>query len=89
MTFPLWYILVPYAAILLFGLLFLFFNLFHLLRYGIESGKTLALMGVYVVSFLLVAGASLFFLSSFNWRQEVDPLQLLPFNPENTKTFGV
>jgi len=89
MIFPLWYILVPYAAILLFGLLFLFFNVFHLLRYGIENGKTTALIAVYICSFLLVVGGSLLFLTSFTWNQDVDMLELLPFNSENTKTFGV
>lgn len=89
MTFPIWYILVPWSAILFFAALFLFFNVFHLLRYGIEPGKTYSIIGAYLGSFaLILLGSAVLFLQ-FDWKYEVSPSDLLPINSEATSTFGL
>jgi hypothetical protein len=90
MSFPLWYILVPYAAILFFGALFVFFNVFHLLRYGIETGKTYALIALYIFSFILIVGVSALMLSAFTWNAEIAPLEFIPFiHSDKASTFGL
>ena len=79
MTFPLWYVLIPFAVIVLFAALFLFFNVFHLMRYGIGSG-TYVIIVVYILGFVGILGISLFLLSAFPWGSEVNPIELLPFD---------
>lgn len=89
MTFPLWYILLPYAAVLLVAALFLFFNLFHLMRYGLEANKTYALMGLYVASFCVVLGLTAFLFSSFDWTSNVSLSDIVPVNTSSSHNYGL
>lgn len=89
MTFPLWYILVPYSAVVFFAAIFLFFNVFHLYRYGIEAGKTYGLVATYTISFLVILGLSAGLLLTYDWNYEVAPEALLPFSDEATRNYGL
>jgi hypothetical protein len=89
MTFPLWYLLVPYIAVVAFAALFLFFNVFHMWRYGIEAGKTWGLISVYVGSFIVLIGFSVLLLLPVDWEKEVSPLELLPLRSGVTSDYGL
>jgi hypothetical protein len=75
---PLWYLILPFVIVSLFALLFLFFNIFHLKRYAITGWKTEALIGLYVVGFLIIFGIGAAILSSYDWFLVVDAADLLP-----------
>lgn len=89
MTFPLWYILIPLLAIVLFAGLFLFFNLFHLARYAVDATRTYVLMGAYVGSFVLVLCFTAYLLLPFDWTSEVSLSDLIPFSNENSEIYGL
>jgi uncharacterized membrane protein len=77
-SFPIVYILIPFGLILLLGVIFFFFNVFHIKRYAIQSPATSMLLAIYFVSF----GALLAFIGGFmltvDWSEEFEPKDLLP-----------
>ena len=71
-------LLIPFGAVTLFSGLFLFFNLFHLWRYGVEGTGTTLLALSYVVIFGLVIGLTLGFLAPFSWSGTFSLADLIP-----------
>lgn len=80
MSFPLWFLLVPYAAVLLFSGIFLFFNVFHVLRYGVDDLATRGVAVAYVIGFLVVVVASVWILGGFDWTYLPTLRDILPFS---------
>lgn len=76
--FPLYYILIPYFFFLLVSVIFLFFNIFHLARYGIFEFGTKALMLFDVVIFTVIVIFTLLMFSLIPWASLVDIGDLLP-----------
>lgn len=67
MAIPLAILLIPYAAIIGIGGLFLIFNLYDMGKFGLESGKTTLLMMLYVVGFLFVIGVAATDILTTDW----------------------
>ena len=78
MTFPLWYLLIPYAVFALITALFLFFNLYHIVKFGLQATKTTVVLAVYVFGFLAVMIFTLALLSAYDWNVMVDLSQYIP-----------
>ena len=49
MTFPLWYVLIPYVVVLLGTTVFMFFNVYHIAKFGLQSFGTTALVLAYLI----------------------------------------
>ena len=80
MSFPLWFLLVPYAAVLVFSAIFLYFNVFHIIRYGVDDLATRGVALAYVIGFLIVLSASAWILEGFDWMYVPTLQDLLPFS---------
>ena len=78
MEFPLWYLLIVYALFVLVSGVFVFFNVFHIAKFGLQSTKTSLVLGVYVVGYIGALVLSLAILSTFDWSTMIDMSQLLP-----------
>jgi hypothetical protein len=72
MIFPLIYLLYAYAFFGLFGLLFLFFNVYHLSKFGLENVKTYFIITLYLGVFLGLIAVSLIALATIDWSREID-----------------
>ena len=89
MAFPLAILLIPFGLVTLFALVFLFFNLFHLARYGIQSTATTTLMISYVAVFFVVLLGMGAFLATVDWGHIITFADLLPFSGAGNDTFGL
>lgn len=89
MEIPLWIILVPLGVIVALAALFLFFNVFHLARYGVVGRGAAALIVVYIVSFgfVLFLGAGI--LVEIDWTETAPLSSILPFTRGSSSTFGL
>lgn len=83
MTFPLWYLLIPYALIVFGTGLFLFFNLYHVGKFSVKSLGTTLLLGSYLVSYVAVLIVSLTVLAGYDWQREVSVGDVFPFAGES------
>lgn len=89
MSFPLWYILVPFAAIVLFSGLFLLFNLFDMGKYGVASGSTRFILYLYIAGFLVILALSIMSFTAIDWNAELNPSSLIPGFGANSNTYGL
>lgn len=89
MEIPLWIILVPLGAVLALAALFMFFNIFHLARYGIIGRGATAMIAAYILSFLfiLILGAGV--LIAIDWTETVPLASLIPFTGGSVSPFGL
>lgn len=88
-TFSLWYLLVPYALVLLGSSLFVFFNLYHVAKFGLQSVQTTLLLSAYFISYLIILGVSAMLIASYQWNVEVPFLEVFPFATGSSTTFGL
>ncbi|MFZ2681678.1 MAG: hypothetical protein WAZ14_01110 [Patescibacteria group bacterium] len=77
-SFPLAYALIPFLLVVLFAIVFLFFNLFHIRRYAIRSTGTTFLWLSYIVCFGLILGLFGSYLATIDWSREIQVNDLLP-----------
>ncbi len=89
MDIPLWVLLVPFAFIVAFTALFLFFNVFHLARYGVVGRGAIGLILVYLVSYLFVLVLGATALLDIQWTQTVTLSDILPFTGGSSSSFGL
>lgn len=89
MEIPLWIILLPLGVIVALAALFLFFNIFHLARYGIVGRGAVAMIIVYIVSFgfILFLGAGV--LVDIDWTESAPISSILPFTGGSSSSFGL
>lgn len=84
MDIPLAVFLIPYLLIVLIAGIFLFFNLFHLARYGVEGAGTWGLMAVYSLIYVVLVGfTSTLLLSGVDWQQSFGVADLVPMNNQS------
>ena len=89
MDIPLWILLVPFTFVVAFTALFLFFNVFHLARYGVVGRGAIGLILVYLVSYLFVFVLGLTALLDIQWTQTVALSDILPFTGGSSSPFGL
>lgn len=89
MDIPLWIILVPFTIVVACSALFLFFNVFHLARYGIVGRGAIALILVYIVSYLFVLILGMTALLDIQWTETVALRDILPFTGGSSSSFGL
>lgn len=79
-TFPLYYLLIPFALVLLFSFIFFFFNIFHIRRYGVRHTNTTFLLFLYFSAYCITVGAIMLYLATIDWSQEFTLNEILPFS---------
>lgn len=91
MTFPLWYALLPYALVLLGTSIFMFFNLYHVAKFGVQSFGTTALLLTYLIGYIAVLAFSAVLISGYDWSAAVTLSDILPFvgNSSSDTNFGL
>ena len=70
-SFPIVYLLIPYALFIVVYFFFVLANLYHLKKFGLDSDKTKWIIVIYLTGTMLIFGLSLAFLSQFNWQTTV------------------
>lgn len=80
MSFSLWYLLVPYVLVVMSTGLFLFFNVFHIWRYGVESLATRSVAVAYIIGYGIIIVASILTLSQFDWSFAPTFEEIMPFS---------
>ncbi len=81
-------LLIPYFFVVGVAALFLFFNVFHLWRYGVEGMGTTFLIITYVCLFALILGGTWLALSGFVWGDTFSLINLFPSTSGNS-SFGL
>lgn len=71
MEFPLWIMLIPYAIAVFCALIFVFFNIYHIASFGLQSTKTTMIIGVYILSYLFVMIISLSLIATVDWSADI------------------
>ncbi len=89
MTFPLWYALIPYVVVLLGTTVFMFFNVYHIAKFGLQSFGTTALVLAYLIVYLAVLSFSASLLVGFDWQATVLLSDILPFTGGSSSPFGL
>ncbi len=77
-SIPFLVLLVPYLFVLLIAALFLFFNIYHLWQYGVDSMGTKLMILMYLGLFVLTAGGTWMALSGFSWTDTFSLADILP-----------
>lgn len=87
-TIPFIILLIPYFFVGAVAALFLFFNVFHLWRYGVEGMGTTLLIVTYICLFAITLGGTWLALSGFVWGDSFSPANLLP-SSSGISSFGL
>ncbi|MBI2484646.1 hypothetical protein HYW18_00605 [Candidatus Uhrbacteria bacterium] len=69
MTFPLWYVLIPFGVFLFFFLLVCLFNTYHLIRYADGGALPFLVLSVYLAGTVLLLGGGFLILEPLDWMQ--------------------
>ncbi len=86
-SFPLAYILIPFAGIFLFSLFFFFFNVFHIKRYGIKQRSTTGVIISYFAVYGFVLLATFGYLMTIDWQEQFLIADILPFINTSSDSF--
>lgn len=71
MTFPLWYFLVAYGIFFVICSFFLFFNFYHIARFGLQSTKTMLVLAMYSIAFAALLLGQIELLLTIDWTETV------------------
>lgn len=88
LSFPLWYLLIPLAFVFLATSIFLFFNVYHVAKFGLQSMVTRLVVVGYLASYLVVLVVAYGLLASFDWSSTISITDVIPLSSDNTR-FGL
>jgi hypothetical protein len=71
MLVPLWYLLVPFGVLYAVCSFFIFFNFFHIAKFGLQGTKTAIVLAIYVFSFVSISLLSIDLILRVDWTQEL------------------
>ena len=71
MIIPLWIFLAIYGVFFLVCSLFVFFNFYHIARFGLQSTKTAIVLAIYTISFAIIVLVQINFLLTIDWTETV------------------
>ena len=70
MTFPIYYLLIPYGLFVLLGIIFVVANVLHMMAFGLQGIKTGFWVLVYIGTTTWVLKISYDFIMMYNWSEE-------------------
>lgn len=88
-NFSIQYFLIPYGLFVLIFLVFSFFNIYHLMRYGIYNFALYVLSVIYLSGTIFVLGMSAIILFGFDWSVSLELGQILDANRSEFITPGL
>ncbi len=65
-------LLFVFTFFVLLTVLFFIFNLFHIIKFGLQSTQTTIVLGAYTLGFFIVLGGTLLMLITIDWDQPVN-----------------
>lgn len=65
-------LLFVYGFFVFLALLFFIFNIYHLVKFGLQSTKTTLVLGIYTLGFVFVLGGTLMMLWNIDWDQNIE-----------------
>ena len=71
MSIPLWIFLAIYGLFFFICSFFVFFNFYHMARFGLQSTKTTLVLALYTVAFAGIILLQINLLLSVDWTQEL------------------
>jgi len=84
---PLAVLLIPFGFFAIMYLIYTFFNLYHLVRYGIANMKLNILIGCYSLGSFIIIAAVAIMLAQYDWSQTITLSDLMElFNQPLTPT---
>ena len=84
---PLAVLLIPFGFFAILYLVYTFFNLYHLVRYGIANMKLNILIGFYSLGSFLIMAAVIIMLAQYDWSQSISLTDIIDlFNQPLTPT---
>ncbi|MBT4856659.1 hypothetical protein HON52_00525 [Candidatus Uhrbacteria bacterium] len=69
MIFPLWIFLAIYGLFFFICSFFVFFNFYHMARFGLQSTKTTIVLALYTIAFAAVVLLQVNLILSIDWTQ--------------------
>ncbi len=87
-SLPFLILLAPYLLILAVAVLFLFFNIYHLWQYGVDSMGTKLMILLYLGIFTITAGGTWIALRGFSWEDSFSLADILPYE-RGISSFGL
>lgn len=69
MSFPIVWLLIPFAVVILFFFVFSFFAIYHAVRFGYATFVNVFVLLLYIVTSLVVLGFIAFYVLSIDWSQ--------------------
>ena len=72
MVFSLALLLIPYYLGILFFFLFSFFNLYHLIRFGVANTATIFMFFAYIGGMVIILGTSFLIINQIDWSREIE-----------------
>lgn len=69
MSFPIIWLLIPFAVVILFFFVFSFFAIYHAVRFGYATFVNVFVLLLYIVTSLVVLGFIAFYVLSIDWSQ--------------------
>lgn len=71
MTFPLWIFLAAYGVFFVICSFFIFFNFYHIARFGLQSTKTTIVLAMYTIAFASVVLLQINLLLTIDWTETI------------------
>lgn len=84
-----WYFLIPYILFAFLGLISLIVNVFHIAKFGLQSGKTSALLAGYILAYLFVCAFTAMIILSFEWKDKIQVTDLFRPNFSQANIFDL
>lgn len=77
MALPMWIFLIPYALVVCMTSLYVFFNVYHLAKFGVAKRGTGTMIALYLIGYFLLIALSAFVLLAFDWTSGISPSDLI------------
>ncbi|HCB56308.1 TPA: hypothetical protein DEP26_05090 [Candidatus Uhrbacteria bacterium] len=77
LSFPLWFVLIPFVLFFALFLIYNIFNMYHLLRFGVFGFGLYLITTIYTLGTFLLVCVAFFILVQYDWTTSVDLGQLL------------
>lgn len=71
MIFPMYYLLIIYGIIMCLAGLFILFNLYHILMFGLQCYKTAFITLLYIGSLVAIVWLSYMLIIQFDWTGDI------------------
>lgn len=87
--FPVYYLLFPYALVVIITLLFLVFNVLHIYKFGVNAAQTTKVITAYSLAFLCALTFGIALLISQEWTHVLTVNNIFQFEISTGDLYGI